>query len=291
MSAIVSPALSCASRVLAPRCGVTTIDVEGEQRGLRRRLGVEHVEGGAGDRAVAHRVGQRGLVDDAAAGDVDDAQRRLGLEQQLAPDQALRLGRLREVDGEEVGLGDDLVERQQLDTELAAAFGGHERVEGDEPHAEAAGPVGDELADATEAGDAERLVGELDALPLAALPAPGDERRVGLGHVAGLGEQQRHRVLGGGDDVRLRGVDDHHAAAGRRLDVDVVEADAGPPDHQEVGPGGEHGVGDRRGGADDQGVGARDDGRAARPGTARCGRRPRGRRHGGGPARPRRSLR
>ena len=93
--------------------------VELEQRRLGRRLGVEHVERGAGDDALADGVGERGLVDDAAAGDVDHAQRRLGLEQQVAPDQALRLGRLRQVDGEEVGLGDDLVERQQLDAELA----------------------------------------------------------------------------------------------------------------------------------------------------------------------------
>ena len=195
--------------------------------------------------AVADGVGERGLVDDAAAGDVDDAQRRLGLEQQVAADEARRLGRLRQVDREEVGLGDDLVERQQLDAELAAALGRHERVVGDEAHAEAAGPVGDELADAAEADDAERLVGQLDALPPAALPAPGDERRVGLRHVAGLGEQQRHRVLGGRDDVALRGVDDHHAAAGGGVDVDVVEADAGPADDEQVAAGGEHVVGDR----------------------------------------------
>ena len=232
--------------------------VELEQRRLGRRLGVEHVERGAGDDALAHGVGERRLVDDAAAGDVDHAQRRLGLEQQVATDQARRLGRLRQVDGEEVGLGDDLVERQQLDAELAGPVGRHERVVGDEAHPEAAGPVGDELADAAEAGDAERLVGQLDALPAAALPAPGDERGVGLGDVAGLGQQQRHGVLGGRDDVALRGVDDHHAAARGRLDVDVVEADPGPADDEQVGAGGEHLVGDRRRRADDQGVGADD---------------------------------
>ena len=69
--AIVSPALSCASRVLAPRCGVTITDVELEQRRLGHRLGREHVERGAGDHAVADALGEVGLVDDAAAGDVD----------------------------------------------------------------------------------------------------------------------------------------------------------------------------------------------------------------------------
>ena len=106
--------------------------------------------------------------------------------------------------------------------------------------------------------DAERLVGELDTLPAAALPAPGDERRVGLWDVARLGKEQGHRVLGGRHDVALRGVDDHHAAPGGGLDVDVVEADAGPSDHQQVGSCGEHVVGDGRRRPDDQGMGPGD---------------------------------
>ena len=120
MSAIVSPALSCASRVEAPRCGVTTTCSSCEQRRLGRRLGGEHVERGAGDDTVAQALGQVALVDDAAAGDVDHAQRRLRLEQQVAVDQPGGLLGLRQVDREEVGLGDDLVERQQLDAHLLA---------------------------------------------------------------------------------------------------------------------------------------------------------------------------
>ena len=44
-------------------------------------------------------------------------------------------------------------------------------------------------------------------------------------------------VLGGREDVRLRGVDHHHALAGGGGHVDVVEADAGPADHDEIGAG------------------------------------------------------
>ena len=71
---------------------------------------------------------------------------------------------------------------------------------------------------------------------------------------AGLGQQHRHRVLRGGEDVRLRGVHDHDALLGRRGGVDVVEADAGPADDHEVGAGGEHLAGHRGGRADDEGV-------------------------------------
>ena len=45
---------------------------------------VEHVERGAGDAARRDGVGQRRLVDDAAAGDVDDPQARLGRGEHLA---------------------------------------------------------------------------------------------------------------------------------------------------------------------------------------------------------------
>ena len=63
----------------------------------------------------------------------------------------------------------------------------------------------------------------------------GLEVGVGLRDVARLREQQRHRVLGRREDVRLRRVHDHHAAARRLGDVDVVEPDAGPADDDEIG--------------------------------------------------------
>ena len=67
-------------------------------------------------------------------------------------------------------------------------------------------------------------------------------------------EEQTHRELGGADDVRRRGVDDHDARLGRRRDVDVVEADARAGDHLEARRGGQ-GLGvDLRGGAHEHGV-------------------------------------
>ena len=82
------------------------------------------------------------------------------------------------------------------------------------------------------------------------LPAP--QVVVRLRDVAGLREQQGERVLGGREDVRLRRVHDHDAAAGRLRDVDVVEADAGPADDDEVAPGLEHLGGHLRRAADHQ---------------------------------------
>ena len=81
---------------------------------------------------------------------------------------------------------------------------------------------------------------------------------MGLGHVAGHGQQQRHRLLGGRQDVGLRGVDHHDTALGGGCGVDVVEADAGPAHHDEIGAGGEHLSGDVGGRADDERMGAHD---------------------------------
>ena len=55
-----------------------------------------------------------------------------------------------------------------------------------------------------------------------------------LRDVAGEREEERDRVLGSGVDGRLGGVRDDDPAAGRGLDVDVVDADACASDDLEA---------------------------------------------------------
>ena len=105
-SAMVSPALSCASCGAGAEVRGDHHRVEAEQRRLgawapwrtrrwrRRRRGPSAIASASA-----------GLVDDAAAGHVDDADARLGLGQQLGVDQADRLGGLGHVDRDEVGHG------------------------------------------------------------------------------------------------------------------------------------------------------------------------------------------
>ena len=104
-SAICSPALSCASFVLAPRCGVTTTLGQPEQRRGRRRLGGEDVDRGTADAALADRLGERLLVDDPAPGGVHDPHAGLGVAEQLPAEQPDGLRGLGQVDGDEVALG------------------------------------------------------------------------------------------------------------------------------------------------------------------------------------------
>jgi hypothetical protein len=102
------------------------------------------------------------------------------------------------------------------------------------------GALRDEHAHPAEAEDAERLAVQFHAFPTGPVPVPCVQVGVGLRDVARLREQQRDRVLGRREDVRLGRVHHHHAAPGCFGDVDVVEPDAGPPDDDEVTARGQH---------------------------------------------------
>ena len=89
-----------------------------------------------------------------------------------------------------------------------------------------------------------------------AVPLPVVEVAVGLRDVARHREQQRHRVLGVRERDRVGRVHHHHAAPGGRLDVDVVDADPGATDDDELVAGGEHVGGDLGRAADHERRGA-----------------------------------
>jgi hypothetical protein len=101
-------------------------------------------------------------------------------------------------------------------------------------HAEPDRLLADDAADIAGADDAERLAGDLDAHEFRFLPLAGLGRGVGGGQLAGDGEHQRNRVLGGGDRVAEGRVHDDDAAARGGRDVDIVDADAGTADHLEI---------------------------------------------------------
>ena len=101
------------------------------------------------------------------------------------------------MDRDEVALGEQLVEGHEPGTELAGALHRDVGVVGEDLDAEALEPLGDELADAAEADDADLLLEQLDAAVLAALPGAVLQGLVGRRDVAGAGEQQADGELGG----------------------------------------------------------------------------------------------
>ena len=173
-----------------------------EQRVLGHRLALEHVERHARDLARVERILQRVLVDQPAARDVQQPHAVSHRGERGRVDEAFGLGCLGQVDRDEVRLGVDVLDAVGLlHAQLAVALGADERVEGKNAHVETTGALGHELSDAPEADDPERLFIELHAGVFRAVPFAFHQRRVRLRHVAGQGQQQRHRVLRRRHDV------------------------------------------------------------------------------------------
>jgi hypothetical protein len=82
-----------------------------EQRRVGARLGGETVDAGAADAALLDGQRERVLVDQPAAGGVDDPDAGLDQLQLALADQADRLRRLGQVDRDEVALAQQVVER------------------------------------------------------------------------------------------------------------------------------------------------------------------------------------
>ena len=137
--------------------------VEPEQRpvvGLAR----EDVERRAGELAGRDRLRERLLVDERAARSVHEPGAVPHVRDRLAVDQAVRLVGERRMERDDVGRGEQLLDRLRLlDAEVAEAVGPDERVVRDDRHPEPERAACDLLADPPEADDAERLPGDLDA--------------------------------------------------------------------------------------------------------------------------------
>ena len=233
---------------------------DGQQRVAVGGLGAEHVDRRPGHPAFTQRQRERLLVHDAAPGCVHDPDAGLDQMQFLVAQEPDRLRVLREVDGDEVSLAQQLLEAGQPHAELGRAGGGHVRVVGDDPHAERAEPGGHQDADTAQAEDPGHLAVEFDPREGGPLPLASPQRGGGLRHVAGHGQEQADGMLGGTDDVGGGCVHHHHARPGRRLHVHVVQADPGARDHPEPGGMGQRLRIDPGGAAHDDRVGVRERG-------------------------------
>ncbi len=181
----------------------------------------------------------------------------LGHRQLLGADQTRGLRGLGHVHGDHVGFAHQLVELDHPRAQLGGAGVVDVRVVGQQVHAEGGQALGDQLTDAAEAHHTHGLAQQLGAREGLALPLALLHRGVGAAEVAQGGQDQRHRELGGRDDVGGGGVDHHHPGGGRGGDVDVVQAHAGAGDDAQLRGRGVHLRVDQGGGADQQGIGLR----------------------------------
>ena len=158
----------------------------------------------------------RSLVDDAAAGDVEEDRAGLHPGELRRADEAAGRPRQRDVDRDDVRLAEQVVERDQLDAVMRGLLGGHERIGGEDGHLHRPRPGGDRLADLAEPDDPERPAAQLEARELGPLPLAAPHRRVGRGDPTGDAVEEGERVLGGRDRVAGRGVDDRDARPASR---------------------------------------------------------------------------
>ena len=222
-----------------------------------RRLPLEDVERRPRQPAARQRRGQRRLVHQPAARAVHHVGARLQPRQLARADHPLRLGLQPQVQRQDVGARQEVVERQRVRPDRLGDAGRDVGVVGEHLHPEGARAGGHLAPDPPQPEHAERLVVELVADERLALPAPGLQAGVGARDAPQQRQQQAERVLGGGDRVRPGGIEDHDAPLGRRGHVDVVGAHARARHHPQRPPRGQQVGGHPRLAAHDQRVVAR----------------------------------
>ena len=223
-----TPALSCASSVEAPRCGETTTwgssksgdSVQGSLAKTSRPAPATMPSRMASASASSSTIPPRAVLTMRMPG--------LALARRSRPKSPTVSG----VFG--VWMETKSASRHELlDADQAHAHGPgpvvrDEGVVADQFHAEGVRSLGDQRTGPAQADHAEHLAVQLDALPLGALPTPGHQSRVGLRDVAGLCQQEGHGLLRHREDVGGGRVDHHDPALGGRGHVHVVEPDTGP---------------------------------------------------------------
>ncbi len=206
----------------------------------RQRLGVEHVQSGAGDCLVAQDRKHCALVDDRPARGVDDVGRGLHQREFLRAHEAAAALRQHHVDGDEIRLPEQILLAHIPDTGLLALLGGEVLAPGDHLHPERLRDLGDALPELAQAEHAERQSFEVEAdgrLPAHArlharvlvADAPGelehepdgdargrtaDGRGPAHHHVALLGGGDIDRSIahaGGDEELEIRELLDHRA--------------------------------------------------------------------------------
>ena len=225
----------------------------------RGGFGGEHIDSRPGDPARLRGFRHGGLIENTAPRDIDQANGRLHQTDLLGIDHARRLFGLRDMNRDIIGLFIERVQIDQFDPQRLGLFGLEVGVIAEHDHLERLQPFGDFPADLAEADDPECFAVDFRPHVLLAVPLAAAQGTVGLRDMAGEGQQHRDSQFGSRKRVAFGAVDDEDAPIGRRLDIDIVHADSGPPDDLQVGGSGNDVCRHFRFGAHGQGVILTDD--------------------------------
>ncbi len=208
----------------------------------------EHVDGGAGDVAAFDVPPQRLVVDDEAAGQVQEQAARLHRGELGVPEQPAVTGPSVHVQG------DGLHGFEQLGKSAAAARIPQGQLVGDvvevHRHAQVLGQHGQLGADVAVADDAEPAAADLVAAGCGLVPLPRVHLGVLLRQPPGQRDDLREHQLDDTAGVGERRVEHRDTAARRGGEVDLVDADAERADRGQARRRREDPLGDVRAGAD-----------------------------------------
>jgi hypothetical protein len=161
-----------------------------QRRVERQRLRLKNIERGRSDMPRAQRLRQRNFVDKAAARAIDHAYAAFRFSQAPGVEQVMRLRGERRMQGDEIRGGQQIIELiDQLDLKRARPGRRQIWIERHNPHAESDGAPAQLAADSPHADDAERLVEELDAFQIFAVPLSAAQERIGLRDFARRAQQ------------------------------------------------------------------------------------------------------
>ena len=211
----------------AERGYFSEIETTPQKARIDLRLAPEHVQRRAGNPLLGKGIIKRILIDDAAAGAIDQADCRLHHRNLIGPDHVQGLGVLRHVNGDEIGFAEDSFEFvRHFDAQFLGVCRRRQRVIPKDLHVQTMGHFRHRHADAAQTDDAKDFVVELIAGVFLAIPGAGLKTVASLDHVAAHRQHQSHGMLGRTEGVAARGVHHKDAFAGRGGHVDVVDADA-----------------------------------------------------------------
>ena len=182
----------------------------------RRRLDVEHVDGGARDDASPQSIGQSRRIDQRAAAGVDEHGLALHQAERPLADESLRLGRQRQVKGDRVALREQLVQREFIGLALESGRLGEQHT-----HSDAARDARRSLADPAPADHAENRAAQIanrgsgPAEVRGVLPTAIDGSRGVHEELAAQRKERGDRVLGDRIAAVVRERSSRQSPAGR----------------------------------------------------------------------------
>src|SRR5687768_4154538 len=213
----------------------------GQRRALAFAFGDVDIERGAAQRSIgAERLEQRGLVDDTAAGDVHEERARLHASELGPADHPPGVGRERDVERDEVALGEDLVRVGEVDAlggESSRALGAGMLDNADRAHAPCEAERRNPRPDRAEADDPEALASQVVAHELRLRPVRVPQVAVRQDDAPGERDHQPERELGDGLGAWAGDADELDPALVHRGDVEVVEPRARSDEEPQVGCG------------------------------------------------------